>query len=441
MVMTMEIKREFAKYASLNILGIVGVSCYILADTYFISKAQGTLGIAALNLVLPVYNLIYGIGDMIGIGSAIRYSIRKAKNPKADSYLFEALVFTTVLGLMFSIIGLSAPEAFLRLLGGDDAVVAVGKEYTSIFMLFGPIFMWNLVINAYCRNDGAPMIATIATLVSSLFNIVFDYLLMFPLGMGMRGAALATALSPVLGIAICMFHFLSKKNHVKIKIAKPSFGKLFSSCKVGVSAFVAHVSAGVVTMTFNYVILSIAGNTAIAAYGIIANIALVVIAVFNGIANGSQPLISRDYGAGNEENVTALKRMSFMTALVLAIIMYAIVYIGTDAFIAVFNSENNQALYHYAHAGIRLYFIGILFAGVNIVGAGFFSATNKAKNASLISLLRGFLLIVFFAIVLAWLFGLSGVWLSYAAGEALTTLVMMVLFNQDKTERAFSSSR
>lgn len=432
----MKIKKEFAKYVSLNILGMVGMSCYILADTYFISKSQGTLGIAALNLVLPIYDIIYGIGDMIGIGSAIQYSIAKAmKNKDAEFYLFNAIIFTTLFGLVFTMIGLFAPEKLLLLLGADDAIIMTGKEYTRIFMIFGPIFMWNLVANAYCRNDGAPIVAMMSTLVSSLFNIALDYILMFPFGMGMKGAALATALSPVLGIAICMIHFLSKKSNIKLKLSLPSFKRLLHSCQVGVSAFVGDVSAGVITITFNYIILSIAGNTAVAAYGIIANIALVIISVFNGLSNGSQPLISRDYGAGKYENVKTLKNLSLLAALALSVLLYTIIFLGTDICITIFNSENNHELYNYAHLGIRLYFIGTIFASVNIVGASFFSATNKAKKASILSVLRGFILIILFAVILSKLFGLNGIWLSYAAGEAVTTFVMVILFLSSKEKR------
>ena len=427
----MKIKKEFAKYVSLNILGMVGMSCYILADTYFISKSQGTLGIAALNLVLPLYNIIYGIGDMIGIGSAIQYSITKIRNNNdTECYLFNALVFTAMLGLVFTMIGLFAPEKLLRMLGADDAVIMTGKEYTRIFMTFGPVFMWNMVANAYCRSDHAPMVSMLSTLISSLFNIVFDYVLMFPLGMGMKGAALATALSPVLGIAICMSHFLSKKSNVKLKICVPSFKRLLRSCQVGISAFVGHVSAGVTTIVYNYIILSIVGNTAVAAYGIIANIALVVIAVFNGLSNGCQPLVSRDYGAGKHDNVKTLKNLSFFVSLVLSVILYAVIFLNADTLIGIFNSENDQELYHYAHLGVRLYFIGIIFASVNIIGASFFSATNQAKNASVISLLRGFVLIVVFAGIFSKLFGLNGVWISYAAGEAVTTWVMFILLSK-----------
>lgn len=424
----MKIRKEFARYVSLNILGMVGMSCYILADTYFISKSQGALGIAALNLVLPVYNLIYGIGNMIGIGSAIQYSIAKAmKNQDAELYLFDAVAFTTLFGLIFTIIGLSAPEKLLLLLGADDAILMTGKEYTRIFMIFGPVFMWNMAANAYCRNDGAPAVAMISTLLSSLFNIAFDYILMFPLGMGMKGAALATALSPVLGIAVCMIHFQSKKSNITLRICVPSFKRLFRSCQAGVSAFVGDVSSGVITMAFNFIILAIVGNTAVAAYGVIANIALVIVAVFNGLANGSQPLISREYGAGKYDNVKILEKLSFITVLILSAVLYTIIFLSTDTLIGIFNSENNSELYRYAHSGVRLYFIGIFFASVNIVGASFFSAINEAKSASVISVLRGFILIVLFAVMLSKLFGLNGIWLSYAAGEAATTLVLLVL--------------
>ncbi len=429
----MKVKTEFAKYVSLNILGMVGMSCYIIADTYFISKAQGVNGITALNLVLPIYNLIFAIGAMIGVGSAIRYSVAKSrKNDDADFYLFNALLFTTLFGLIFTFIGLFAPDKLLILLGADETIVAAGKEYTRIFMLFGPIFMWNYVANAYCRNDGAPLTAMLSTLLSSLFNIVFDYVLMFPLGMGMKGAALATAFSPVVGILICMTHFLSKKSHVKLKLCFPSFKRLLLSCQVGISSFVGELSAGVITMVFNYIILEIAGNTAVAAYGVIANISLVTISVFNGISNGSQPLISHNYGAEKYKEVRILKKYSFITAFAISIFLYAAIFFGTDLLIGIFNSENSTELYHYAHTGVRLYFIGIIFASVNIIASGYFSAVERAKSASVISVLRGFVFIVASAIILSKIFGLAGVWLSYAVGEALTTGIMLVLLHKSR---------
>lgn len=424
----MSIKKKFAKYVSLNVLGMLGFSCYIIADSYFIAKVQGTNGLTALNLVLPVYNIIFAIGSMIGVGSAIRYVVEKAQGRKeADNYLFNAIAFTTIIGLIFSFVGLVFPNKLLELLGADSEIVATGTTYTKIFMTFAPVFMWNYVANAYVRNDGAPTTAMIATLSSSFFNIAFDYVLMFPLKMGMSGAALATALSPVVGIAVCMTHILSSKSHIRLKLCMPSVVRLFKSCQVGVSAFVAEISSGVITLAFNFLMMRCAGNVGVAAYGVVANVALVVVAVFNGIALGSQPLISDCYGKNEQHEVNVLKRLSFITAFVMACILYTFLFVATSEVVMVFNSENNELLTQYAEVGVRLYFTGIFFAGLNIVGSSFYSATEKARTAFVISMSRGFVLILIFAFTLAVLFGMNGIWLAYMASEAGTFIIMCIL--------------
>lgn len=429
----MRVIKEFFRYVSLNIFGMIGMSAYFIADTYFISKAQGSNGITALNLALPIYGLIYAIGAMIGVGSAIRFSIAKSRGQEsANSYFYNAIFFTTVIGLLFSVVGFFAPESVLHLMGADEVITQTGREYTKIFMSFSPIFMWGLMFNAFVRNDGSPTISMVATFLSSIFNIAFDYILMFPCHMGMKGAALATSLSPLLSVLICSLHFFTRKNTIKIGWYAPSLKKLVYSCQVGVSAFIGELSSGITTMVFNFIILSLVGNNGVAAYGIIANVALVAVSVFNGVANGSQPLISHSYGAGMGKDVKTLRRLSFVTAFALALILYGLIFVGTDTLVNIFNSENNLELYNYAHVGVRLYFVGIFFASVNIVGASYFSATEKAKSASVVSVLRGLILVGVFALILSRFMGLNGVWLSYAAGEGVTSVVMLVLFALSK---------
>ena len=425
----MTVKGKFAKYVSQNILGMLGLSCYILADSYFISKAEGANGLTALNLVLPVYNLIFAIGSMIGVGSAIRYTIEKFKDKKeANQYLPNALFFTTVLGLVFCLIGIFLPNQLLTLLGADAVIMEAGTVYTRIFMIFAPFFMWNYVANAYVRNDGAPTVAMLATLLSSLFNIVFDYILMFPLHMGMAGAALATAFSPIVGIAICLTHLLSPKSQVKFHVCLPSVKRLWKSCQLGVSAFVAEMSSGVITMVFNFLILGLAGNVGVAAYGVVANISLVAVSVFNGIAQGSQPLISGSYGKKDVKSVGILRNLSFIVSIVSAAVIYALLFLFSAPLIEVFNQEHNLQFAAYAGIGIRLYFIGIFFAGINIVASSFFSATEKVKEAFIISILRGFIFIILAAFILSRLFGMNGVWLAYMAAELATSIVMLMFF-------------
>ena len=417
----------FAKYVSQNILGMIGISVYILADTFFISKAQGANGITALNLVLPIYSLIFAIGAMIGVGSAIRFKILKARQDQsADIYFSNAVICATIISLAFVLAGAFIPDKIVAFLGGDETIVAVGKNYTRIFMIFAPFFMWNHICNAFVRNDGNPSIAMAATLLSSLFNVVMDYILMFPLKLGMEGAALATAFSPIVGVLICCIHLLSKRSNVRFVIAMPSLKKLVQSCQLGVSAFVGEISSGVTTVVFNFIILKLAGNVGVAAYGVVANCSLVAVAVFNGVSQGSQPLFSEYYGRGEHRSVNKIFRLSIITVLVLEAVIIIGMYFAAEPVAMIFNSEGDAGLETYAVTGLRLYFAGFLFAGFNIVGTGILSATESAKWAFVASVTRGFIAIIICAFVMSYLFGMTGVWLAFSVSEFITAVLVVV---------------
>lgn len=414
-------KKLFAKYVSQNILGMVGISLYILADTFFIAQGVGADGITALNLVLPIYSVIFAIGSMIGVGASIRFAVAKSRGDRdADSYFMNAILCSAILGLLLSLAGFFLPGRIVALMGGDAAIVEVGSIYTKIFMTLTPFFMWNSICNAFVRNDGAPTVAMLATLLSSLFNIVADYVLMFPFGLGMAGAALATACSPVVGIMICCIHFFSKRNTISFRPVRPSLRRLWYSCQVGVSAFTGEISSGVTTTVFNFLILGLVGNTGVAAYGVVANIAIVAVSAFNGVANGSQPLISGFFGKGEREKVQRILKYGMITALALAVLLIGAIYLWTEPIAAIFNREQDPVLAAYAQRGLRLYFLGFLFAGINILGTGALSAVESAREAFAASILRGFGAILVCAFGLSALLGLTGVWLAFPAAELLT---------------------
>lgn len=422
----MNVRREFARYVSQNILGMVGISLYILADTFFIAQAVGADGITALNLVLPLYSFIFAVGQMIGVGSAIRFAVEKGQGRKTqDLWFSNALIWTTIFGAVFTVIGFLFPEQLVALLGGDAAIVAVGAPYTKIFMSFSIFFMWNHVCNAFVRNDGSPTVAMAATLFSSLFNIVFDYVLMYPMHMGMEGAALATACSPVVGILICLIHILSKRSSLRFHLVRPDVRRLWQACQVGVSAFIGEMSSGVTTLAFNYLILALAGNTGVAAYGVVANLAIVVMALFNGIAQGSQPLVSDYYGRNEQGQIRRVLHMGFALSLAFAAGIVAVMWLFPAQLTAIFNKADDPVLAMHAKEGLRLYMIGFFFAGWNMIGASVLSAMEQAQAAFVASMLRGFVLILLCAFALAALFGMTGVWLSYPAAEALTLVVTL----------------
>lgn len=426
--------KRFTKYVTQSITGMIGISIYILADTFFISVYSGADGLAVLNLILPVYGLVYAIGSMIGIGSAIRYAIDKAKGENTDHYFVQSLVWTILVAIPFMLIGIFIPDKALALLGADAGLIRLGRSYLRIMLTATPFFMCNYTFTAFARNDGAPSTAMIGSICGSMFNIVFDYILMFPAKLGLSGAALATTICPLVTMSICTTHYLSRRNQVGFKWTTPSFKHIISCCQLGISAFVGEISSGVTTIVFNFLILGIAGNVGIAAYGVVANLSIVATAIFNGLAQGAQPLMSESYGKGDAAQVKKLLKWSLVVCLAAEALLELIIWTATDPLIHIFNSENNVQMLTYAHTGMRLYFLGFLIAGINIVLVAYFSATDDPGTAITGSLMRGFFAIIVCAVVLSKLFGLNGVWISLLASETITFLIILFLAYKDRKQ-------
>ena len=432
----MNLTKQFFKYVSQNIFGLLGTSCYILADTYFIAQAAGTDGVTLLNLCLPIYNLIFAFGSMIGLGAATRYAILRAQgDARAQRYFSNAIFSVCILAVPFMLVGIFRPDGLLRLMGGDADIVALGMNYARIFLMFTPFFMCNYVVASFVRNDGDPSLAMVATLSGSLFNVVFDYIFIFPMGLGLPGAALATAISPILSIAVCSAHFIKKSNTITFVRKAPSVRLLAQSCQLGISGFVGELSSGVTTTVFNFLLLRLAGNVAVAAYGVVANFALVATAIFNGVAQGAQPLVSQCYGKNEMAGARKLLLLGCGTALGLAALLYGVVFGYTDVLTALFNSENSALMAEFAHSGMRIYFVGYFFAGCNIVAAGYLGAVNRPAGASITSLCRGMVAIVVCSLVLSALFGMNGVWAAFPVSEAIT-LSLTVFLLKRKAGRA-----
>lgn len=419
--------KKFSKYILQSIAGMIGISIYILADTYFISVYAGADGLAVLNLILPVYGVMYAVGALIGIGSATRYGIDKAMGENTDTCFLHSLVWSLLCSIPFILVGIFSPDGLLRLLGADDGLVDLGTSYLRIALIFAPFFICNYTFTAFARNDHATSTAMLGSIAGSMFNIVFDYVFMFSLHLGLAGAALATGFCPGVTMLICSTHFLGKHNQVGFHRPHLSIRRLIDCCKLGVSAFVGEISSGVITIIFNMLILGIAGNIGVAAYGVVANISLVTMSIFNGLAQGTQPLISECYGRGEQENVKKLLRWGVLTCLVLELLIVGASWLFTDPLVNIFNSEHNPELLRYAHTGLRLYFLGFLAAGINILLVAYYSAIDQSRPAIIGSLLRGAVAIAVSAIVLAALFGISGVWISFLVSEMITFVVVVLL--------------
>ena len=427
--------QKFFKYIFQSMAGMLGISVYILADTYFISVYSGADGLAVLNLILPVYGLIYAIGAMIGIGSATRYAIDRARGKSTSFYFLSAVTWDILISIPLVLAGIFIPDKILQLLGADAGLTALGKQYLRIILAASPFFMSNYAFTAFARNDSAPAIAMLGSIAGSMFNIVFDYVFMFPAGLGLTGAALATAFCPLVTMIICSTHYLGKHNQVGFHFRAPSLRHLIACCQLGVSAFVGEISSAVIAIVFNFLLLGLAGNVGVAAYGVTANLSVVAMCLFNGLAQGTQPLISESYGKGDHTQSRQFLTWGVIACLIVEALILVLTWSMTDPLIQIFNQEQNAELLHYAHSGLRLYFLGFLFAGINILLVAYFSAVAQPKPAIAGSLLRWAVAIIPCAVILARLFGLNGVWLSFLASEMITFFAILLLARLEHTSK------
>lgn len=431
--------KEFVRYAALNVLGMLGLSCYILADTFFIANSLGTSGLVGLNLAIPVYSFIHGTGMMLGMGGATQYSILKGqkKDREADSVFTNILSAALFVAAVFTLTGGLASKAITDMLGADAQVFQMTNTYLKVLLLFAPAFLLNDVLICFVRNDGNPRLAMLGMLLGSLSNIILDYVFLFPLKMGMFGAVFATSLAPVISMVVLSRHWRKRRNGFHVVRTKPDIKQIGAGLSLGFPSLVTEVSSGIVILVFNRIIFGLQGNVGVGAYGVIANLSLVIVSIYTGIAQGIQPLISRAHGSGDRMVSRDVLRYAVITSACISCAVYVLFFRFADPIVQIFNSEKNLELQRIATEGMRYYFTVVFFVGFNIIISVFFTSTERAFAAHVISVMRGLIIIIPMAAALSKLAGIIGVWMAFPVTEFLVASVAFLIYlrlrNRDTT--------
>lgn len=421
--------KNFLLYVSLNVLGQAAFSCYTMADTFFVSAKLGTDGLTSLNIAFPVFCIISGIGLMIGMGAGTRFSINKNRGEvtKSNSYFTNALYMVIFFSIIFMLLGAFCSTEIAKLLGADETIIPYDEVYLKTMMLFAPAFLLNHLLQCFIRNDGKPLLSMAAMITGSFSNILLDYIFIFPYDMGIFGAILATGIAPIISILIVSPYLILRKNNFHIRKELPSFKHAFELSISGVPSLITEFSSGIIMFLFNYLILRLEGNVGVAAFGIVSVISLVVVALFTGLSQGIQPLMSSCYGKNNLGDLKKLLKYSLISSLILSTSIYLIIYFGSEGIVGVFNSENDKYLKELADVGLKLYFIATPFIGFNIVASTFLTSSMKNISAQVISLLRGLFVLLPITFLLSYLFKMTGIWLAYPTSEAIVFIVSLAL--------------
>ncbi|WP_243009175.1 MATE family efflux transporter [Clostridium sp. AM58-1XD] len=271
-LLTGDVKKLFFHYLIPSISATLVTSIYILADTVMIGRGVGAIGIAALNILLPLFSVFFGTGMMFGVGGSVYFSVEKGKgnSREARNYFTAALAGAAAAMVFYLVVCNVFFDEITGFLGRNETMDSLVREYGKILIAGIPVFVFSSFLQAFVRNDKSPRTAMLAVITGGVLNVVLDYIFIFPMGMGMAGAAIATVIGSAVTVLILLSHFFSPHNTLKMS-AHLSLGKMSESLVSGLSSFMIELSGGIVIFLFNRQLLRYVGDIGVVVYGIISN--------------------------------------------------------------------------------------------------------------------------------------------------------------------------
>ncbi len=411
---------QFLKYLFPSIATMIFLSFYTTIDGFFVSRYVNADALASINIIIPITCVFFGVSIMLATGSGALVSIKMGEKDKdGANKLFSFITISLlILGIIMTIGGIVFLEPILRFLGATDKLMPYVKPYGFLTILMTIPMMMKLYFEYYARVDGNPKIALIMSTLGLGLNVIFDYIFIGILDMGILGAGLGTFSSIAISSIVGLVYFISSKSNLKFVKTNIDMKSLFNSCYNGSSEMFTELSTGITTFLFNKSLLIIAGENGVAAMSIITYMYYFFIAVYFGITVGVSPIISYNFGAKNKDKINESLRYSFITVAWTSILIFLVSIMCGKYIIGMFTTDID--VYDIASYGIKLFSWGFLMIGLNVFISGYFTAIGNGKVSAIISILRSLIFVTIAVAVLPKFIGISGIWLSIPIAEALT---------------------
>lgn len=400
---------------------------YTMVDGIFIGKYVGPLGLAGVNITMPLINFTFAVGIMIAVGSSTMIAIHFGEGDwTAGNKIFTtATLSLATFGIILSVLITIFIEPIIHFLGGSGVLFPYVKDYMSVVILFCTCYMVGYALEIYIKVDGNPVYPAICVMTGGIVNIFLDYIFVAVYPYGIKGAAFATGMSQLTSTSMLLFYILFKTKKIKFIKLKYSFKDLLKISKIGFAEFLAEVSTGIAIFIFNIVLIKELGEKGVSAFGIIGYISSFVVMTMIGFSQGIQPIVSFNLGAKKYTNVIKTLKISLLMIITTGIVFYGSINIFSEKIISTF--LNDIETFKMTKYALAVYSFAYIINGLNIVTAGYFTAVKKVKISTTITILRGVILIGIFLIVLPRLFGTVGIWWSVPAAE-LVTLISSIYF-------------
>jgi putative MATE family efflux protein len=429
MLATEKTGRLLFKLSMPAIIGMLVQALYNLVDTIFVGRGVGTLGIGGIAIVFPIQIFIMAVAQTVGVGGASIISRRLGAGDRYGAAL--TLGNMVVLSIFLSAVILAAGEVFmlpvLRMFGATPTILPYAKDYFRIIILGAPLITFAMAVNNAARAEGNAGIAMGTMLIGAGLNIILDPVFIFGLGMGIKGAAVATVISQAASAIFLLIYFQSGKSeiHFGFKYFKIKWNIVKEIFAIGASVFARHGAMTITSALINNALRRHGGDVGIAAFGVIFRVFSFFIMPMMGINQGLQPILGFNYGARHYGRVMESFKKGVVTSTVYSIVGYAILMLLPGLILGIFS--NDPELISIGRDAMRIAIIILPLVGFQIVGSGLFQALGKAVPALFLSLARQVFFLIPMVILLPLFFGLNGVWVSFPAADALSFLATLVL--------------
>ena len=425
--------KSFLKLIAPATISLVFISSYTIVDGLFVGNFLGENALASVNIIFPLLNIIFGFSVMFGSGGSALVGILmggdKIKEAREGFSLITAVGLVT--GVALTIFFIAIMEHLVIWLGASPVLFKDCYEYGIIIALTAPFIIQNDILEIFLRTDGKAIYSLWLAFLAGILNIFFDYLFIVELKMGLAGSAWALAISFAIPCLISTVYFFLKKTNLYFVKPVWRLGVIWQTCYNGMSEMVTRLSSGFVTFLFNLMTMRYLGEAGVAAISIILYIHFLMISIYLGFSFGCSPLISYNFGAGNKAQLKTAINYSGKFLFVSAMIVFTSAMFFAPYIVSAFVDKSTH-VFEIATNGLRFYAISFLFIGFNIFISAMFTAFANGRISAIIAATHSFVFVSIGIVVLPWLFGTNGIWLTVPVAEVLTLCLSYYCFKQYK---------
>ena len=415
------------KFVAPSIFTFVFIGVYQMVDGLFINRYVGDLAISAVNLYYPIISLFIAVGIMIGTGgnAVIVRKVGEGRRKEAGQTFSRVISFTVLCGVVFTAVCLVFAEPIMRLCGATEGNIAYLRPYYLTLSSFSLAILLQSELGILIIGEGKTVVAAVIIMVGGVLNCVLDYVFMAKLGMGIRGAAIATVIGYCSTIVYAVwFYMIARKSSYRLELAKPDMKEIGGICFNGSSDMISNLAEGVTVLFMNHLAYRCYGETGVSALAVVTYVQVLLSMVFMGFTSAVEPVFSFHYGSGNTEMRKRVYSLSMRWNVVLGVITMALLFVLRRWMVGIY-FESGTAFYTIASQGYLLSLPACLFIGINIFGSGLFTAFGNGIVSGALSLIRSFAVLTVCLFALTAAFGGPGLWSAWPAAELLSCLVTL----------------